>query len=348
MRFLEYELTRAATILCRDILGLKAGEVFAITADTGSDQRVVDATAAAAHTLGAKPLVLNVVMPNGVGKAGDPYLPVEALGAALAKADAWVEFNEGWLLYSTPFETATRGNEKLRYLCLVGMNVDMMVRTIGRVDTEAVRALMNRVAEMTIAAREVRITTPAGTDVTFRNDPSRRIFCDTGLANVPGVHMLTGQISWAPIHDSINGTIVFDGTISPPCNRLVDQPVRLTIERGVIKDITGGKDAVAYKAWLGSFGDPNMFRLAHLAYGFNPGAKLTGNVLEDERVWGVTEWGIGYLQPQDAPPEGIPAKSHTDGICVNSSVWLDGVRIMAEGRVVHPELAPLARKVRPE
>ena len=35
-----------------------------------------------------------------------------------------------------------------------------------------------------------------------------------------------------------------------------------------------------------------------------------------------TEWGIGYVSPFDAPPHGQDAKSHCDGICLNSSVWL--------------------------
>jgi 2,5-dihydroxypyridine 5,6-dioxygenase len=85
-----------------------------------------------------------------------------------------------------------------------------------------------------------------------------------------------------------------------------------------------------------------MFRLAHGCYGFNPGAKLCGNVLEDERIWGSTEWGMGYLSPVDAPPDGIQAKSHMDGICLTSSIWLDGVLVVDNGIVIHPELKALA------
>jgi len=343
MRLYEYEVPRAAQILATEVLGLQPGEVVAITADTESDTQVVEATAAAAHAAGAKPMVITIPSPTGVGKAADPALPVEALGAVLSKVDAWVEFNNEWLLYSTPFEIARANNPRLRYLCLVGMNVDMMVRTVGRVNHGALRQFMDRVTELTKSARFVRVTTPAGTDVRFENDPTRLYSCDTGLANVPGVHFLSGQISWAPIHNTIEGTIVFDGTISPPINRLVDAPVRLTVREGRVVDIAGGRDAARYRAWLEAFDDPNMFRLAHIAYGFNPGARLTGNVLEDERVWGVTEWGLGYLQPIDAPPDGIQAKSHTDGICLNSSVWLDGVQLLHEGHVVHPELADLGR-----
>ncbi|MCK9444513.1 MAG: hypothetical protein M0Q14_08305, partial [Tissierellaceae bacterium] len=39
------------------------------------------------------------------------------------------------------------------------------------------------------------------------------------------------------------------------------------------------------------------------------------------------------------------AKSHVDGICLESSVWLDGVQILDEGKYVHPELKELARKL---
>jgi leucyl aminopeptidase (aminopeptidase T) len=34
-----------------------------------------------------------------------------------------------------------------------------------------------------------------------------------------------------------------------------------------------------------------------------------------------------------------------DGICLNSSVWLDGKLIMEKGKLVHPELADLAKKI---
>nr|NIR17019.1 aminopeptidase [Desulfobacterales bacterium] len=105
---------------------LKPNETFVITADTESDPRVVEATATAAFAAGAKPMVIWTASPLGVGKAADPMLPVRALTAVLNNADAWVEFNNEWLLYSTPYEKAMKENNKLRYLCLVGMNVDMM------------------------------------------------------------------------------------------------------------------------------------------------------------------------------------------------------------------------------
>jgi leucyl aminopeptidase (aminopeptidase T) len=195
---------------------------------------------------------------------------------------------------------------------------------------------------MTQSARNMRITTKSGNDLTYKLLPEERIvLCDDGLARVPGAHFLSGQICFFPDYPSIHGRLVFDGTIAPPCGFL-NESVVLDIDGGYVKQIQGGKKADELRSWLESFNDPNMFRLAHGCYGFHPGAKLTGNVIEDERVWGCTEWGIGYVSPTDAPPEGIPAKSHCDGICLNSSVWLDGIQIMEYGKIIHPGLKPLA------
>ncbi|MBO3804355.1 MAG: aminopeptidase, partial [Candidatus Brockarchaeota archaeon] len=93
------------------------------------------------------------------------------------------------------------------------------------------------------------------------------------------------------------------------------------------------------------FEDPNMFMLAHVCYGLHPRAELSGTTIEDERVWGCTVWGIGNVGPMFLPPNGRSAKSHTDGICLNSSVYLDGVQLFNEGFAVHPELRDLARKL---
>jgi len=344
MYYYEYELGKAAKILCEELFKLKPGETFIITADTESDDKVVNATATAAFACGAKPMVIYVASPLGVGKAADPMLPLESLTAALLKADAWVEFNNKWLLYSTPFDIAMQENKKLRYLCLVGMDVDMMVRVIGRVDYKVLKEFEELVSDMTAKAKHVRMTTPAGEDVEFDIDPSHPISCETGYVDTPGPHMMAGQIGWAPVFESINGVIVFDGSLVPPVG-LLKTPVKLHVKNGEVVKIEGGKEAAEYDKWLKSFNHPQMLKLAHVCYGFNPGARLTGNILEDERVWGATEWGLGQVGPMYLPPKGIIAPSHTDGICVNTSVWLDDKQITDKGRVVDPELAKLAKQL---
>ncbi|MFW5952922.1 MAG: aminopeptidase [Candidatus Natronoplasma sp.] len=339
----EYELGKAADNLVEDSLDLEKGETFVITADTESNERVVNATARKAFELGAKPMVLWLPSPEGVGQDADPMLPVDALTSLLKEADAWVEFNNKWLLYSTPFERAMEQNEGLRYLCLVGLDEEMMVRTIGRVDRKELEEFMEKVAELTRKAENVRITTPAGTDLEFDNNPDYPVDCDVGDASSPGMHFLSGQIAWTPDLKTIQGKLVFDGSVVPPIG-LLEEPIEMKVEDGKVVDIEGGKEANEFKRWLNSFDHPNMRKLVHISYGFNPGAKLSGNVLEDERVWGCTEWGLGYMSSHNVPPDGIDAPSHTDGICLDSSVWLDGNKLLEEGSIVHPELNEFKNK----
>jgi len=213
MLLYEYELGKASDIIARELFKLKPGETFVITADTESDARVVDATARAAFAVGAKPMVIWLASPLGVGKAADAMLPVEALTAALKEADAWIEFNNQWLLYSTPYDIAIKENKKLRYLNACGMNPDLMVRCIGRIDYPVLGQFLERLREMTMAAKHIRMTTPAGGDIEFDNssDPNHFYTLWKGYADEPGPHMLAGQISWTPDLESINGTLVFNG-----------------------------------------------------------------------------------------------------------------------------------------
>jgi len=342
MALYEYELGRAADMLAGELLAVKPGETLVITADTESDDRVVNATARAAFARGAKPMVIHLASPLGVGRAADPMLPTQALVGALCGADAWVEFNNQWLLYSTPHDEAMRENERLRYLCLVGMTPEMMVRCIGRVDYAALKRFLEKAVEVLRRARRIRVTSPGGTELEFRNIEGRGALIRDGYADRPGTYMMGGFIAWAPDLESIHGTLVFDGSLSPPCGKL-ERPIRATVEAGVMVDIEGGAQARQLADYLDAFDHPRMRRIAHASFGFHPNARLSGNIVEDERVWGCTEWGIGHVGATLIPPDGIPAPSHSDGQSLDCSVWLDGDPMLDTGRVVHPELVEPAR-----
>lgn len=338
---MNIELKQAADKLICEIFAVKPGETVTITTDYDSNMNVTRAVADAVQEAGGFPLILQHPTPGSVGKAADPDLPVDVLSAALSVTDVWIEFNHQWLLYSTPYERASAENKKLRYMCLVDFNEDLLIRTVGHVDTPRLQVFMRRVADLTRQAKTMHVTTPAGTDVHFEIDPIHYVACDCGDASFPAIHMLTGQINVVPRFGSIQGKIVFDGCVTPPFGRVPDKPVELTVEDGVITAVTGGEDARIYEAYLRQFKDPGMLKMAHISYGFNPGARLTGNIVEDERVWGATEWGIGYVSDVDAPPCGQDAVSHSDGICLRSTVCLDDRCIMRDGVIIDPELVVL-------
>ena len=339
---LEFELQKSAHKLIHDIFGVKEKETVAITADTKSDPVLVNAVAAAVYNAGGFPTVITIACPKGVGKAADPDIPVELLTAALSTADVWIEFNEKWLLYSTPFEVSMKNNPKLRYMCLVDFTPELLIRTVGDIDIAGVKEFMEEFGKRQRMVKKMHVTTPAGTDVEFDIDDSHVVAVDCGKADVPGFFMCPGQLNVVPRFGSVNGKIVFDGTITPPFGSIPSEPVVLTVQNSKIVKFEGGREAAEYEKFLKGFNDDGMLKMAHMAYGFNPGAKLSGNVVEDERVWGCTEWGIGYVSEIEAPPIGQPAVSHTDGICLNSTIYFDGKKIMEEGKIVDEELAKLS------
>ena len=341
---LSMELMSTAFKLVKDVLKVDRNENVVITIDTTGDWRVAEAVAEATYIIGGKPLVLWYPSPPAVGKAADPYLPLLPLAECVKNSDVWIEFNKSWLLYSTVYEEAIKAN-RTRYICLVGMNVDMMVRTIGRVNIPVIYEFQRRLADLTSKGRRVKITSPAGMNVEFENDPSRPVLIE-GEVSGPGEYMLFGQVDWAPVEESINGRIVFDGSMWPPHELgLLKEPVILDVEKGRIVRVSGGAEARIFERWIKSFSDEKMFCIAHLSYGCNPGAKLTGNILEDERVWGVVEWGIGSQSSSFKGKLGL-ASSHTDGICLNPTVTIDGEKIIQDGEYVHQSLIELTTRIR--
>jgi len=339
MEFQDLELAKAANIIARDLLSLKPGEDCVIVADSEADRRMVEATARVAHALGVDVTVIWYAAPPDVGEKAK--IPRSAT-AAMANTDVVLEFSRKYLLYSESWKQFMAAG--VRYLCLPGMDVGMAVRTIANVDFPLAVELGDKLAELTRKAREMRITTPAGMDLVQKLDPNRPVDHDSGKADTPGAYFLGGQISWVPVEEETEGTIIFDGSVWPPDELgLLSSPIELKIEAGRVVEIQGGREAKKFEKWMESWEDPLMYNISHGCYGANPGAKLTGNILEDERVFGCVEFGLGFQPPEWGGwgGRGSPAKAHTDGICLNASVWLDGAQIEHEGKYVHPELAEI-------
>ena len=338
------EMGRAGRIIAEDMCKIMPGESVLITIDSISDPTPAEAVAQAAEALGANVMIAWHSTPNGYGKVADKRMP-EPLKAGIPTADVWIEFNTQWLLYSTAWTTAMN-NGKTRYLFLGGLDRYQINQCIAKLNIDLQKQFQNKVVELTRKSSKMRITSPAGTNVSFENDPTRPILNELG-AETPGAHFLIGQMGWAPIENSINGTIVFDGSFSGGGEAelgILKEPIKLSIIEGRIVKVEGGEEARFVEKWLAEFNDDRMYNLAHISYGFNPGAKLCGLCTVDERIWGSTEWGIGYQGPMFGGAYG-DAATHADGICLNSTVYFEDEMLIKEGKVVHPELISIAREM---
>jgi leucyl aminopeptidase (aminopeptidase T) len=329
--FYELELSNAAHKLVTE-LRPAAGKQVLITADSSSDMRVAKATAAAVYTVGGVPTLISY------HTLDEPMMePPKPVFGAAQHADIWYNFSVAYQLYSPAYHAAVE--KGCIYVELTGMDVDMMVRTIGRVDYRPMDEMKRWLYQESQKVETVRVTTELGTDLRMTIDKAGDKFWEDPPAEEGFGQMLGGQSGFMAYRESYEGVLIFDGTIWPPSEiGLLRTPVKLTLEGGYIKKFEGGVEATTFERWLTDFDHQEAFLMDHACYGFNPGvASPTGRILEDERVFGCMQFGIG------AAELGSPA--HTDGVVLNPSVWLDDVQIEENGRYTHPDLIDFCRRM---
>ncbi len=329
--YYTFELTAAALKLVTVVRPVGPGQQVLISVDSAGDMRAARATAGAVQAVGGVPtLVSYPTLPEPMSE------PPRPLAQAALGADVWIDFAVAYQLYSPAYHAAVA--KGCIYVCLTGMDVDMMVRTIGRVPYPPMEEMGRVLYRMSQTAETIRLTTLLGTDLRMTVDKKGDPFWEEekhgGYAQ-----MLGGQTGPMAHRESFEGVLVCDGTIWPPAEiGILRSPVRLTIEKGCVARIEGGAEAAVYDRWLRGFENPAAMLMDHACYGFNPGVRRpSGRILEDERVFGCMQFGIG------ATDLGSPI--HSDGVVLRPSVWLGDVQIEENGRYVHPDLARLCREM---
>jgi len=334
------ELARSADYLCRKVLEINPGENVVIYCDTATDPRVVQATSAAAHTIGAK---VTTIWYETKGDIDLP--PPEPVEAAVLAADMVIEFAVAYLVHSAMWAKARKAGVAMK--CLTGMNADMMVRCIDPDIYEKMQEFGQAYREVVARGKDAgRVTNRAGTDVTFKfftPEEQEALMRRRGI--VPGKPrprggMLGGQGSLNANAKTLNGTLVFDGAFWPPSEvGALSKPLEMKVKDGVVTEIVSDHhEARIVKNWFAHFHDPAAYSMLHVSTGYNPGVKrISGDIVEDERVFGCVEMGIGLASPDLA--------CHTDGIILNPSVWIDDKLVEKDGVFVEPTLKKLAKKL---
>jgi len=331
------ELARSADFLCRKILEIRPSENVVIYADTATDPRVVQATSAAAHTIGAK---VTTVWYETKGDIDLP--PPEPVEAAVLAADLVIEFATAYLCHSAMWEKARRKGVPTK--CLTGMNADMMIRCINPDSHQKMKEFGEAYKKVIEKGKERgRVTSRAGTDFTFKfwTPETYQKYMEWRGRETPApprYGMMGGQGVLNANVWTMNGTIVFDGAIWPPAEvGALKVPLEMKVENGKVTEIVSDhQEARVVKNWFAHFFDEDAYSILHVSTGYNPGVKrITGDIVEDERVFGCVEVGIGLASPKLA--------CHTDGIILNPSIWVDGELIEDNGIFVEPTLKKLAK-----
>jgi len=178
------------------------------------------------------------------------------------------------------------------------------------------------------AAEHVRITTPAGTDVTFHTRGMTAINND-GFYREQGMggNMPAGEVYIPPMKRGVDGRIVIDGSYRTKDASLIPQePIVIDVERGDMVRLNDSPEAKALEQtlrWAESRAKYpwGIRRVCELGIGLNPGAKLIGCTILDEKVRGTVHFAHGSNKWFGGD---VSAIIHLDHVLKNPRVFIDG------------------------
>jgi aminopeptidase len=219
---------------------------------------------------------------------------------------------------------------KMRSFWSPGITIDTFSRTVD-IDYTQLRSDCARVRKILDVSEKVKVTAPGGTDVVV-GTKGRKGKTDDGNFSKPGLagNLPAGEAYLSPQLGTMMGTIAFDGSIVLSTGEImIKRPIFAEIEGGFIKEIHGGTEADKLRRSvvegdkgarkMGSTGQlkaslaekyaRNAWAIGELGIGLNRKAKIVGNMLEDEKVYGTCHFAIGSNYDRDAE-----AMIHLDGI----------------------------------
>jgi len=330
-----------------DLCKVRAGEVCAILSESQSRQINVQLAELALQKLGARPF--HIVIPTPPLEAPVPVRStgsthaiqgLEPVIAALSKATFIVDCTVEGIMHSP--ETPQILGSGARGLYVSNEHPEALERL--RTDA-ALFPKIQRGRELLLAARNMRVSSEAGTDLTVRLEGARvggnfgAAFNPGQLASWPG-----GICSCFPPAHAVNGTLVLDeGDINLTFKRYLEKPIRLHIEDDFVVRIEGqGLDADLMRSYFAAWGDKNAYGVSHVGWGMNPGARWDGLVMYDKAEVNGTEqraYAGNFLYSTGGNPAAQRfTLGHFDLPVRGCTIELDGHVVASKG-VLQGELA---------
>jgi leucyl aminopeptidase (aminopeptidase T) len=313
------DLDRAVLAVVRDCLGVKEGEDVLVVCNPATHD-LGERLREQAAEVGAE--AVQAIMSERASHAAEPPATV---AEAMAAADVLLAPTVQSLSHTAARKRATENGA--RAATLPGVTEDMLARVMSA-DMEGLRRKGHAVADALDHADEAHITDADGTDL--RLDLSgREAIPDAGELTEPGAfgNLPCGEGFISPKDG--NGTLVIDGSMAGV--GLVDEPVVLVIEGGHLTSARGGQ-GMAFMELLTEHGDDGT-NIAELGVGTNEKAKLTGEILEDEKILGTCHIAFGASAGIGGTVQ-VPV--HLDCVVMKPTLELDGEAIVRDGELLIP------------
>jgi leucyl aminopeptidase (aminopeptidase T) len=332
----------SAGIAIRESLKVQPGErVLIITNPEDEVSRISWALHSAAEECGAHAVI--VFQPV---KTQLDFCSEEVIGALKTSPDVCISisaqrlgkdrqaiqdpYKEEERIYDSTFHYLLYEKKALRAFWSPRVTVDSFIRAVP-LDYARLHLECLRIKEILDDAVSLRVTNANGTDISF-SIAGRKGFMDDGDFSLPGRggNLPAGEAFVSPVVGSASGRIVFDGSI---CSRrgeiLIKTPITVHVQRGYAVSIEGGAEAEELLETIrggeenarlfeqegrlpkdmGEAYARNARNIGELGIGLNPNARITGNMLEDEKVYHTCHFAIGSNYDEDAP-----ALIHLDGL----------------------------------
>lgn len=313
------DLDRAVSAVVRDCLGVKDGEEVLVVCNPATEH-LGERLRKEAADVGAEAVL--AVMGERASHAAEPPVTV---AEAMFSADVILAPTVQSLSHTA---ARKRASEKgVRCATLPGVTEEMLARVMSA-DLEGLRRKGHAVAEALDRASEARITDANGTDLTL-DLSGREAIPDAGELTEPGAfgNLPCGEGFISPAGG--DGTLMIDGSMAGVGH--IDDPVQLVVEGGHLTSARGGQ-GMAFMELLTTHGEDGT-NIAELGVGTNEKARLTGEILEDEKILGTVHIAFGASAGIGGT---IQVPVHLDCVVLKPTLELDGDAIVSDGELLIP------------
>lgn len=209
--------------------------------------------------------------------------------------------------------------------------------------TEEDRATVKAAASMLETARQMHVTSAAGTDLILPLG-QYPVVCEYGFVDEPGRwdHWPSGFLFTWPNEGAAQGRIVLDrGDILLPQKCYLNDPITMTVKDGYVTGIDGGTDAALLRDYMEGFDEPEAYAFSHIGWGVQSRARWSTMKLYDrEAVVGQDARSYAgnflfSLGPNTEVGGSRATKCHIDIPVRNCTVRLDGRPVIEEGKLVN-------------
>lgn len=193
-----------------------------------------------------------------------------------------------------------------------GITMDMLTEgalALSEAEHREIYSKAQRLMTMLASTDRVRVTSPNGTDVSFRA-MGREFFTETRFdwttykwGNLP-----TGEVICAPIEDSLKGKIVCDLSIGGIGQ--ISSPLTITVKAGRAEQFDCADAVVKQRVEKALSVDDQARVVGEFAFGLNKKARLSANFLEAEKVGNTIHFAFGHNE--DFPGGKNTSATHMD------------------------------------